>query len=415
MKSGQSLKFARGTGNIPPHFQRTSTRCFNALTLDLAHSEHCGPRQRFTLVYKRNRIVIRPPLGSTTATHQRRGFCMKRHEGFVVLTGLLILATGWILAEDMPTSTATTSAKTTARAKDEQAIKAASQALASAFEEGDAKAVAALFTEQAEYLDEGSEPIQGRAALSKAYEGFFAKRKELQAESRSDSIRFLGADAAIEEGTFTVTVKDVAPHASRFTALYVREGGNWLIGQLKEWNDESTRRTSLEDLAWLIGSWEADSPDVVARTTYSWTANKSFIRVDYTITAKKPVPAKDREQDEDSEPVSKKPVDKEEPAKTGPLSTSGVQVIGIDPAVGLIRTWLFDAEGGIGESNWVWDGDKWVIESVGTLPDGTETKSMNFLQGSGDSFTWKSVKRTVGGEALPDIAPVKVKRVAAGK
>jgi len=350
---------------------------------------------------------------------------MKRNWGFLVLAGLTVIATGWIIAEDKPAASAKPSSKSAAAAtsprnKDELSIQAASQELAKAFEAGDAEAVAALFTEQAEYLDEGSEPIQGRAALSKAYEGFFAKRKELKAESKSDSIRFLGADAAIEEGTFTVTVKELAPHANRFTAFYVREGGKWLVAQLKEWKEESTRTATLEDLAWLIGTWEADSPDVVARTTYSWTANKAFIRVDYTVTPKQAAAAKEnkgaKEQkgDEESEPASKKAAGKEkdEAPKAALRSTSGVQVIGVDPAVGLIRTWLFDAEGGIGESNWVYAGDHWVIESVGTLPDGTETTSMNLLQGSGDSFTWRSVKRTLGGEALPDIAPVKVNRVA---
>ena len=73
-----------------------------------------------------------------------------------------------------------------------------------------------------------------------------------------------------------------------------------------------------------------------ARTTYEWAQNKSFIKVHYTIT----------------------------PKKDGEQPSSGTQVIGVDPAVGQIRAWLFASDGGIGESNWVWDGDRWMIESV---------------------------------------------------
>lgn len=123
---------------------------------------------------------------------------------------------------------ATTAAKATPEAErpdDDKAIRAASQAFAKAFSEGNGKAVAALFTETAEYLDEGSAPVRGRETLSAAYAKFFAERKGLTAESTTESIRFLGRDTAVEEGRFVVTPKSGSKTASRFSALYVREGG----------------------------------------------------------------------------------------------------------------------------------------------------------------------------------------------
>lgn len=274
----------------------------------------------------------------------------------------------------------------TARAEDEKAIIAASQALAAAFEKGDEKALAGLFTEEAEYHDEDSEPIRGRETLGKAYSGLFAKRKQLKAQAKSDSIRFLGSDTAVEEGTFTVSPKDAPPHASRYSTLYVRQNGKWLIALLKEWQDETTSSPTLEDLAWLIGEWESAGPELTAKTNYSWAPNKSFIRVDYTIT----------------------------PKKEGEKPSSGTQVIGVDPAVGKVRGWLFASDGGIGESTWEWDGEKWAIESIATLPDGAHTSAMNLLSRSGnDAFTWRSVMRMHGQEPLPDISAVTVKRVAA--
>src|SRR5262245_15723547 len=263
---------------------------------------------------------------------------MNRKLLLVIAAALVAAAgTGWIAAQEKTkpgakreakaskAPAATAAAAAPARPEDEQAIKAASQAFAKAFETGDDKAVAALLTEGAEYIDEDGEAVRGREALAKAYAELFAKRKELKAESTSNAIRFLGTDTAIEEGTFTVTAKDSPPDASRFSTLYVRQGGKWLIALLKEWKDDTTNKPTLKDLEWLIGTWESTGSELTARTTYSWTASKAFIRLDYTIT----------------------------PKKEGEKPSTGTQVIGVDPAVGQIRAWLFASDGGIGESNWI--------------------------------------------------------------
>jgi len=121
------------------------------------------------------------------------------------------------------------------RKTDEAAIRETSQAFARAFEQGDAKTIGAFFTEQGEYVDEGGKPIKGRAALAKAYADFFAKRPELKAEAKTDSVRFLSKDTAVETGTFTVRAKDSPPDSSRYSTLYVRQDGRWLIALLKEW------------------------------------------------------------------------------------------------------------------------------------------------------------------------------------
>ena len=296
---------------------------------------------------------------------------------------LLTVTTGRLGAQQRSPENPST-APATSRAADEQAIKAASQAFANAFNSGNVQGVAALFTEEAEYVDEGSAPIHGRAALAKAYQEFFGKRKELKAESKTEAIRFLGSDTAIEEGTFTVTAKDSSPESSRFSTLHVRQNGKWLIALMKEWNIETTAKPSLESLSWLIGTWESDGPEAKARSTYEWAANKSFIKVQYSIT----------------------------PKVAGQQASSGTQVIGVDPAVGIIRAWLFASDGGIGESNWVFEENRWMIESIGTLANGEHTSAINILTRTGnDTFSWKSVGRSLAGATQPDVAAVTVKRV----
>jgi uncharacterized protein (TIGR02246 family) len=305
---------------------------------------------------------------------------MNRTYVFAATIGLLAVAvTGFIIAQDKPTAQ---------RAAEEQAIREASKAFAQAFQKGDAQAVGAFWTEEGEYIDDEGKQVHGRAALGKAYADFFAKRAEVTADIKIDQIRFLSPDTAVEEGTFTVKAKNRPANASRYSTLWVRQGGRWQIALLKEWSDETTGRANLEDVAWLIGTWESDGPELKARTTYDWAENKVFIRVRYTIT----------------------------PKKDAQKAIIGTQMIGIDPGTGTIRAWTFDADGSIGDAFWEWDGDRWVITSAGTLADGSETTAQNFLTRTGDdTFTWKSVKRTLNGETLPDIGPVTVKRVAAAK
>ena len=270
------------------------------------------------------------------------------------------------------------------RAADEADIRKVSEAFARAFESGDAKAVGAFFTESGEYVDDESAPIRGRAALEKAYAGFFAKRGEIKVQAKTDKIRFLGKDAALEEGTFAVHSKNRPTNESRFSSLYLREEGKWRIAMLKEWTDENSTRPDLQDLAWLIGSWESDGPEMLARTTYSWGDNKKFVQCRFEIKKKN-----------DNSVVS-----------------SGTQTIGVDPAIGLIRAWTFGSDGSVGEAVWSHDGDRWNIDSRATLPDGSATSALNHLTREGDDeFRWRSVQRSVEGESQPDIATVKVRRV----
>jgi uncharacterized protein (TIGR02246 family) len=304
---------------------------------------------------------------------------MKRAIALLAVVGVAAVGvTSWLVADE----------SSAGRPQDEAAIRAASQAFVKAFETGKVDDVAALFTEDGEYQDEGGQRIHGRTALAKAYGGFFAKRAELKAEGKTDSIRFLGKDTAVEEGTFTVKAKNAPADMSRYSSLYVRQDGKWLIALMKEWGDDKTDRADLNDLKWLIGTWESDGPELSARTSYEWAANNKFIHSHYTIT----------------------------PKKAGEKPMVGTQIIGVDPANGQIHAWLFDGEGGIGESSWSFDGERWVIDSHGTLADGSDTTAQNLMTRNGDDgFTWRSVKRTLDGDMLPDLGAVKVTRVKGGK
>ena len=70
---------------------------------------------------------------------------------------------------------------------------------------------------------------------------------------------------------------------------------------------------------------------------------------------------------------------------------------------------------GFAEQSWSRDGDRWVIESARTLPDGTETHAVNHLIPRGkDAFTWESAEYAADGSLLSRRPPLKVTRVKAG-
>ena len=77
-----------------------------------------------------------------------------------------------------------------------------------------------------------------------------------------------------------------------------------------------------------------------------------------------------------------------------------------------MSTALNDDGGGNGQSLWQRDGNRWLIDSVGELPDGTDTAAVNVLTRLNDNeILWRSVERLLGPDQLPDTDPIKLTRV----
>jgi uncharacterized protein (TIGR02246 family) len=133
--------------------------------------------------------------------------------------------------------------KETKRPEDEAAIRKASADFIKLVEKGDAKAVAASWTEDGEYIDDDGTTIRGRADIEAAYAKAFAKKKKTKVEINIESIRFPSKDTAIEEG-YAKMYRDGSenPSCSRYSVLHVREGGKWLMAVLREWPDDRPSR-----------------------------------------------------------------------------------------------------------------------------------------------------------------------------
>jgi uncharacterized protein (TIGR02246 family) len=263
------------------------------------------------------------------------------------------------------------------RKADRAAIQARMEAFVKAFEGGDAERVASFWTAGGELVGDDGHTYRGRAAIAKAYRELFGAKEKRRAEVERESLRFPSRDTAVEEGLFRVRVGKAEPTTSRYSVLHVREGGKWLMAVVREWPAEAA---SLTDLEWLIGTWVAKRDDAEVHTTYEWLWDKSFIRAQFTIRQK------DR-------------------------TLRGFQMIGKDPASGGLRSWTFESAGGFGEATWGRDGRKWVLDSAGRLSDGGTLAATIVLTPLGrDSFTWQAVGRSLDGEEVGDLPPIKVTR-----
>jgi uncharacterized protein (TIGR02246 family) len=309
---------------------------------------------------------------------------MKKRTCFVLACGALVaVAAGFLGGQDRaaadkePKQPAET--RNPQREADETAIRKATADLSAAIEKGDAKAIAALWTEEGELIGEDGTALRGRTALEAAYVQHLTKDPRTKVELSIDSIRFVARDSAIVEGhAQSQKGKADQPSSSRYSVLRVRENGTWLIALLREWPDEGV---TLRDMEWLIGTWTAKTDGGEISTTYEWDEAKKFIRCRFTVKHKE-------------------------------NALSGTQLIGRDPRTGNLRSWLFESDGGFGEAEWSWDGKRWIQEATGVREDGGESTATNILTPlDKNSFTWQSIDRTEDGADVPNIPPVKVTRV----
>ncbi len=266
------------------------------------------------------------------------------------------------------------------------AIRAGSEAFTAAFNKGDAKAIAAMWTADAEYVDDTGRSYVGRDAIEQGYAEFFAANPNVQMQTVIDSLRLLSSETAMEDGRALVDPPPAGgPGVSKYTAVHVKVDGQWRMASVRDtWLETPPTRDSLADLGWLIGTWVAEEHGARSESVYRWVANESFIERTYTTTH----------------------VDGSE--------TSGVQLIGWNPLQGRVQSWSFSPDGGHAIGVWLPNQDGWTGEMIGVAGDGTPTTSLTRLQRLDDSaIVWQSTQRSVGGIALPDTDEVVIKRQAA--
>ena len=270
------------------------------------------------------------------------------------------------------------------------AIHKTAEAFVTAFHQGDAKALAAFWTPDGDYVDDTGRVMQGREAIAKAFAEMFLTNKGVKLRIDVDSLKFPTADTAIEDGTSAVIPPDgSAPSRVHYTNVLVKKDGKWLLASVRETADPGpSNHEFLSGLEWLIGEWIDETPAAgvpageVGHVSFTWAAGQNFI-------------------------VSTRTADYKDSSLL-----QVTQWIAWDAAAKQIRSWSFQADGGVGQSTWTKEGNKWTIKSEAVLADGAKVTSTSVATlMDGNTFTWQSKDQQVNGQALPDTKEITMKRI----
>ena len=232
-----------------------------------------------------------------------------------------------------------------------------------AFNRHDPAALAAHWSDAGENVDlDSGETTAGREAVHDVFAALFEEDAGATIDIDVASIRSLRDDVAVVDGVSRISFTDAPPSSSRFSAVLVREGGSWVLDTVRAANasahPDATESAGhaparpLDELDWLVGSWEDVSEGVTASMHCFWSANRAFLIRTHVVSSdgvqeQRPLPGDSR--------------------IPGLLSASGAgsreitEIIGWDQDRGQIRSWLFTSDGRFAEGSWSREGDAWTL------------------------------------------------------
>jgi uncharacterized protein (TIGR02246 family) len=292
-----------------------------------------------------------------------------------LLPALVVIASyfGTLLAEDSVKATA--QVKTADSKSAEAAIRGVVSQFVEAYNAHDAKTLASLFLPEAQIVSEDNETTQGRDAIETLFGELFEESPDGKIEVAIESIRLIGTALAVETGSTTTTsAPGETPERGRYIVLHVLKDGKWSMGLVRDMPVEPTHREHLQSLAWLVGDWIDESREGVVKTSCRWADNGSFLLQEITV----------RQAGRDTMKIS--------------------QRIGWDPLTKKFKAWVFDTEGGYGESLWTPTEMGWLIKATSVHSDGSTASATNHIEPNGlDHYVFRSVDRIVGSEVLPSV------------
>lgn len=268
---------------------------------------------------------------------------------------------------------------------DEKAIRNIVQSYQDAYNQEDAAKLTAAWASDAIYINPVTGDLaEGKEAIEKLFREKFSENKTRHLEIEIKSIEFPNADEAIEKGLINVTIDNQPAFKMAFQSEYTKENGKWLVKAFREieLQEPVSHFEQLKSLEWLVGKWEDSDENVDILLDTQWDKYKNFITQNFKMKI------------------------------YGQDDIEGKQIVAWDPIKEVIRSWIFDSDGGFGSGTWKKEDKRWYATMVFTLSDGRVASSTNIYTPIDDkSYSFASIEREVDGEILPDMDPVIVKKV----
>ncbi len=243
-----------------------------------------------------------------------------------------------------------------------------------AFNRHDSLALAAHWSSTGENVDlDSGATTAGRDAVEQVFSALFAEDAEATIDIEIDSIRPLRQDVAVVDGVTLITFTNEPPSSSRFSAVVVKQDGCWMLESVRESAQPlplNSQHRPLDELGWLVGSWEDIGEGVTASTHCFWSTGKAFIIRSHAVTFDD-LPSEHAaisEQTNQSEPEdSAGPAIPDLLVPGCGVSREITEIIGWDSQRRQIRSWIFTSDGQFAEGVWSRQGDRWTVAvSIGS-------------------------------------------------
>ncbi len=253
------------------------------------------------------------------------------------------------------------------------AVRAAARDYAAAVRRNDTETMLRAWTESGDYVDAAGQVVTAHDLIRKnAAAPRRAQSPGIVAAPRS-SLRFITPIVAIEDGTYDCGADDGGGVATgRFTALWVRRDGKWLLDSLRESATTSPPRNQrLKPLEWLIGEWVGTTDDAAVIVSSRWSDGGNYIIREFAVLG-------------------------------DGGETTGTERIGWDSTAGEFKSWTFDSQDGRGEGRWKRNGDRWIVETTEVMGDGKKASTSSIMTPRGDDqYVWEVKSSKVGNEKVP--------------
>jgi uncharacterized protein (TIGR02246 family) len=259
-------------------------------------------------------------------------------------------------------------------------LRQTSEKFVTAYNQKDAAALAALFTQNGEIIDlSPQDVISGQEDVKAHYQEIFADQDTSAIAVEVNSVRLVDANLAIEDGVFHLspTGDDDAPKQSTaYTAVLIKDtAGAWQIASTRNLKDVTEAPGQLAPLASVLkGEWTSRTSDgVQLDLAFGWDSSGKFLTGEMLTTTA------------DAEPQQ------------------GTIRIGWDAARKSIVSWMFDAAGGSTHGVWTPTDTGWLIRSEGTTAEGETLNASQDLTTEGENtLIWAATNRIIDGEKQPD-------------
>ena len=291
------------------------------------------------------------------------------------------VVTSSVAADNSPTGAQKTQQPTVQSSPEYQAAQDQFRKYQEAYDRGDAKTLASFYAEDVDYIDQDGVEIKSRAEMEKLFIENFQANPGAKITITMEEVKSLTPDVQVNRGVATATATSGLTESTRYTAVLAKKNDRWQICQLTETAAPAPSASSqLEALKWLIGNWENKDADQTVESKVGWAGDKNFLVRTFKLKGEE-------------------------------AETDGWEIVGWDPACQQIRSWIFDSNGGFGESSWSYEDGHWLIRASNVLPDGSRSTAENVLTKVGDNkFTWESQNRTLDGESQPSVPKIVVLR-----